>query len=78
MKSRYEHFKAQFDTNVFGVIKVTRAVLPHFRQNRAGTLVFMGSRSGWYGDSFGGAYAGSKFALEGINRTLASSSGHSL
>jgi NAD(P)-dependent dehydrogenase (short-subunit alcohol dehydrogenase family) len=66
----YEDFLAQFETNVFGVIKVTRALLPHLRNRRSGTLVFMGSRSGWYGDAFCGAYAGSKFALEGIVESL--------
>jgi short-subunit dehydrogenase len=61
---------AQFETNVFGVVKITRAMLPHMRERRSGTLVFMGSRSGWYGDPFCGAYAGSKFALEGLVESL--------
>ena len=61
----YEQFLAEFDTNVFGVIKATRAVLPHFRERRQGTNVFIGSRSGWLGDPFCSAYSGSKFALEG-------------
>ncbi|KAH8816735.1 hypothetical protein F5884DRAFT_853169 [Xylogone sp. PMI_703] len=62
----YEDFLAQFDTNVFGTIKVTRAILPHFRQQHAGTIVFIGSLSGWIGHKGCSAYAGSKFALEGI------------
>ncbi|KAB5566724.1 hypothetical protein GE09DRAFT_1107991 [Coniochaeta sp. 2T2.1] len=66
----YADFLAQFETNVFGVIRVTRAVLPHFRARRTGTMVFMGSRSAWYGDPFCGAYSGSKFALEGIVESL--------
>ncbi|OCT49314.1 putative oxidoreductase [Cladophialophora carrionii] len=60
-----DDFQAQFDTNVFGTIKVTRAVLPHFRQRHAGTAVFIGSLSGWVGHPGVGAYAGSKHALEG-------------
>ncbi|KAH8889612.1 NAD(P)-binding protein [Thozetella sp. PMI_491] len=62
----YEQFLAEFDTNVFGAIKVTRALLPHFRQAKAGTNVFISSRSGWIGDPFCSAYSGSKFALEGL------------
>jgi len=62
----YDQFLSIFNTNVFGVIKVTRAVLPHFRERRSGTLVFISSRSGWYGDAFVSAYSGSKFALEGL------------
>jgi NAD(P)-dependent dehydrogenase (short-subunit alcohol dehydrogenase family) len=62
---RYQDFLAQFDTNVFGTIKVTRALLPHFRQRRTGTMVFIGSLSGWIGHAGCSAYAGSKFALEG-------------
>ena len=62
---RYEDFFAQFDTNVFGTIKVTRALLPHLRQRRTGTMIFIGSLSGWIGHGCVSAYAGSKFALEG-------------
>lgn len=61
---------AQFNTNVFGPLRLARAVLPHFRTRCAGTLVFLGSRSGWYGDPFCGAYAGSKFALAGLVQSL--------
>jgi NADP-dependent 3-hydroxy acid dehydrogenase YdfG len=61
----YSDWAAQFETNVFGTIKVTRALLPHFRQRRAGVNVFIGSLSGWIGHDFCGPYAGSKFALEG-------------
>jgi NAD(P)-dependent dehydrogenase (short-subunit alcohol dehydrogenase family) len=62
---RYEDFLAQFETNIFGTIKVTQALLPQFRQRRAGTMVFIGSLSGWMGDPGISAYVGSKFALEG-------------
>ncbi|KAI0163931.1 NAD(P)-binding protein [Xylariaceae sp. FL1272] len=66
----YEMLLAQFETNVFGVYKLTRALLPHLRERRTGTLVFIGSRSGWYGDPFVGPYTGSKFALEGLVESL--------
>jgi NAD(P)-dependent dehydrogenase (short-subunit alcohol dehydrogenase family) len=63
--SSYNEFASSFETNVFGPIKVTRAVLPHMRANKSGTMVFISSLSGWIGHQFTGAYAGSKFALEG-------------
>ncbi|KAI1632957.1 hypothetical protein F4809DRAFT_644939 [Biscogniauxia mediterranea] len=66
----YEQLVAQFETNVFGVFKVTKAVLPHLRQRRSGTMVFIGSRAGWFGDGFAGPYAGSKFALGGLVECL--------
>ncbi|KAF2093275.1 NAD(P)-binding protein [Rhizodiscina lignyota] len=66
----YEDFLAQFETNVFGTIKVTRALLPHLRDRRTGTIVCIGSRSGWSGDPGVGAYSGTKFALEGIVESL--------
>jgi len=62
---QYEDWVAQFETNVFGPIKVAKAVLPHFRDRKSGTLAFVGSLSGWVGHEVCGAYAGSKFALEG-------------
>lgn len=59
-----EDWMAQFNTNVFGTIRVTKALLPHFRQRKAGTNVFIGSLSGWIGHPIASPYAGSKFALE--------------
>ncbi|KFZ17847.1 hypothetical protein V502_04380 [Pseudogymnoascus sp. VKM F-4520 (FW-2644)] len=72
----YEDYLAQFDTNVFGTIKVTRALLPHFRERRSGTIVFIGSLSGWVGHAGCSAYAGSKFALEGIVESLYQETAH--
>ncbi|KAF1988940.1 NAD(P)-binding protein [Aulographum hederae CBS 113979] len=72
----YEDYLAQFDTNVFGTIKVTRAISPHFRQRKAGTLVFIGSLSGWIGHPGVSAYAGSKFALEGVVEALHQETAH--
>ncbi|KAI1763343.1 NAD(P)-binding protein [Hypoxylon sp. FL1150] len=66
----YDQILAQFDTNVFGSVKVTRAVLSHLREKRSGTMVFISSLSGWHGHSFVGTYAGSKFALEGLVESL--------
>lgn len=55
---------------------MTRAVLPHLRQRRTGTIVFIGSLSGWIGHAGCSAYAGSKFALEGIVEGLSRETAH--
>lgn len=56
----------QFATNVFGTMNVTRALLPHLRARHSGTVLFISSLSGWIGHPGCGAYAASKFALEGL------------
>jgi NAD(P)-dependent dehydrogenase (short-subunit alcohol dehydrogenase family) len=76
MHTRPEDFQAQFDTNVLGVIKVTRALLPHFRSRRFGNIVFISSLSGWIGHPRCSAYAGSKFALEGMVESLRNEVSH--
>jgi NAD(P)-dependent dehydrogenase (short-subunit alcohol dehydrogenase family) len=72
----YEDWLAQFDTNVFGTIKITKAILPHFRERKTGTMVFISSLSGWIGHAGCSAYAGSKFALEGIVEGLHAETAH--
>jgi NADP-dependent 3-hydroxy acid dehydrogenase YdfG len=62
----HERFTKAFNTNVFGVINVTRAVLPHFRSKKSGTVVFLSSSGGMEGEPGAGAYCATKFALEGI------------
>jgi NAD(P)-dependent dehydrogenase (short-subunit alcohol dehydrogenase family) len=57
---------AQFDVNVFGVLRVNRAALPYMRAQRAGLLVQVGSITGRIAFPFAGLYAASKFALEGL------------
>lgn len=49
----YDGSVAQFETNFFGVIKTTQAVLPHFRGKKSGTVVFIGSTGGLSGEPGG-------------------------
>jgi NAD(P)-dependent dehydrogenase (short-subunit alcohol dehydrogenase family) len=65
-----EDWKRQFETNVFGVIRVTQAVVPHMRERRGGRILMMSSVSGLVTPPTQGAYSGSKHALEGISNAL--------
>jgi NAD(P)-dependent dehydrogenase (short-subunit alcohol dehydrogenase family) len=62
--------RSLFDVNVFGLINVTRAVLPHMRAAGGGKLVHIGSRSGFEGEPGVSAYSASKFAVAGISEAL--------
>ncbi|KAK7041596.1 hypothetical protein VNI00_009183 [Paramarasmius palmivorus] len=66
-----EDFRTQFDSNFFGVINVTNAVLPQMRERREGTVVMIASRSSWVPEVPGTAlYASSKAALRVYSETL--------
>jgi NAD(P)-dependent dehydrogenase (short-subunit alcohol dehydrogenase family) len=67
-----EEIHRQFDTNVFGLIRVTQAVLPHMRAQQSGHIINVSSLFG-YGASVPGfgLYGSSKFAVEGISEGLA-------
>jgi NAD(P)-dependent dehydrogenase (short-subunit alcohol dehydrogenase family) len=60
-----EDFRAQVETNLFGPINVTRAVLPVMRAQRSGLLIAISSLAGIVGTPFGSAYSTSKFGMEG-------------
>src|SRR5262245_11671481 len=60
----------QFEVNVFGLMDVTRAILPHFRANRSGVIVNISSGAGVYGLPLISLYTASKFAVEGFSESL--------
>ncbi|GAY21746.1 SDR family NAD(P)-dependent oxidoreductase [Sphingobium fuliginis] len=62
--------KALFDVNLFGPWALAQAVLPHFREKRAGHLIHMSSGCGLNGTPGLSAYCASKFALEGLSEAL--------
>ncbi|MFF7603409.1 oxidoreductase [Streptomyces mirabilis] len=68
--------RRQFDTNVFGALDVTRAALPALRAQRSGCIVQMSSVGGVMATLGGTAYAGTKFALEGLSEGLATEVAH--
>jgi len=63
-------FRAQMETNFFGPLNVTRAVLPVMRKQRSGQVITVTSAAGLMGQEFCAAYAASKFALEGWMESL--------
>lgn len=66
-----EDVRAQFDSNVFGLMHVTRAVLPAMRAARRGHVFNLSSLAGLRGTTFGTLYCASKFAVEGFSEALA-------
>lgn len=59
-----------FDTNVFGLLNVTRAVLPHMRAARSGHVVNISSMGGFAQVAGWGVYGATKFAVEGLSESL--------
>ena len=67
---RMEDWRRQFETNFFGVIRVTRAVLPQMRERRKGRILMMSSVSGFVTPPTQGAYSASKHAIEALSNAL--------
>lgn len=65
-----ERIRRQFDTNVVGLLAVTKAVLPHMRANGSGCIVNISSIGGQITFPLGALYHGTKFAVEGLSESL--------
>lgn len=65
-----EKILRQFNTNVIGLLDVTRAILPHFRENKNGIIMNVSSMGGKMTFPLGSLYHGTKFAVEGISESL--------
>ncbi|KAJ7190198.1 short-chain dehydrogenase reductase SDR [Mycena pura] len=65
-----ETVQEQFDVNLFGLMDVTRAILPHFRANGCGGVINVSSGAGFWALPMSSMYSASKFALEGFTEGL--------
>lgn len=65
-----DQLKAQFDTNVFGLMEVTRAFLPHFRENGEGMVLNVSSIGGRITFPFMSPYHSTKWAVEGFSESI--------
>jgi NAD(P)-dependent dehydrogenase (short-subunit alcohol dehydrogenase family) len=65
-----DEIKAQYETNVFGLIRTTQAVLPIMRGQKSGTIVNISSGAGRFGFPTGSAYVSTKFAVEGLSESV--------
>jgi NAD(P)-dependent dehydrogenase (short-subunit alcohol dehydrogenase family) len=65
-----EVIERQFDTNVFGLMRVTRAIIPYFRQRGGGTIIQIASMGGRLAFPLFSIYHGTKWAVEGFSESL--------
>lgn len=66
-----EMVRGMYDTNVFGVMDVCRAVLPHMRERKSGCIINVTSMAGMVGIPLETSYSGTKYAVEGLTEALA-------
>lgn len=69
-ESSIDQARAIFETNFFGLIRMTRAVLPHMRQQGSGRIINMSSVLGFLPMPYGALYAATKHAVEGYSESL--------
>jgi NAD(P)-dependent dehydrogenase (short-subunit alcohol dehydrogenase family) len=69
-ESSMEQAQAIFDTNFFGVVRMTRAVVPHMRREGGGRIINIGSVLGFLPMPYGALYAATKHAIEGYSESL--------
>lgn len=69
-ESSIDQAKAIFETNFFGLIRVTRAVVPHMRRQGNGRIINIGSVLGFLPMPYGALYAATKHAVEGYSESL--------
>jgi NAD(P)-dependent dehydrogenase (short-subunit alcohol dehydrogenase family) len=65
-----DEIKVQYETNVFGLIRTTQAVLPIMRGQKSGTIINISSGAGRFGFPTGSAYVSTKFAVEGLSESM--------
>ena len=69
-ESSIEQARAIFETNFFGLIRMTRAVVPHMRKQGSGRIINIGSVLGFLPMPYGALYAATKHAIEGYSESL--------
>jgi NAD(P)-dependent dehydrogenase (short-subunit alcohol dehydrogenase family) len=69
-ESSIEQARAIFETNFFGIVRMTRAVVPHMRRQGAGRIINIGSVLGFLPAPYMALYAATKHALEGYSESL--------
>jgi len=69
-ESSIEQARSIFDTNFFGIVRMTRAVVPHMRQQGGGRIVNIGSVLGFLPAPYMALYAATKHAIEGYSESL--------
>ena len=69
-ESSIEQAKSIFETNFFGLVRMTRAVVPHMRRQKSGRIINIGSVLGFLPMPYGALYAATKHAIEGYSESL--------